>query len=150
MYPLRRGPAFTFPHFPSSLHLTEHNASFTSPTARTRLWSEWRPYFNLSRHTLLEKSPRHIIMMRLLQHWFTPRATAFIVVVKHPLSAGLAHRMWAEHARWPRVQLCGADYVDAWLAAMDLFADDAAHLQHKMAVYFEDMAAGDVQGLASY
>ena len=36
---------------------------------------------------LVDKSPRNMLMMRLLQHWFGPDHTFFIVVLRHPLGS---------------------------------------------------------------
>ena len=40
----------------------------------------------MSKPVLLEKSPRHMMMTRLLQHWFGSERSTFVVVMKHPLS----------------------------------------------------------------
>ena len=69
----------------ADMHLNE-----TSPQAtlyhRDRLFSGWHAQFNMSKPYLLEKSPRHCIITRLLQYYFTPSRTFFVAVIKHPLA----------------------------------------------------------------
>ena len=50
-----------------------------------KVYGEWRRYWNVSRSVLVEKSPRHMLMTRLLQHWFTPLRTHFLIVLRHPV-----------------------------------------------------------------
>ena len=50
------------------------------------MYAEWRRYWDVSKPILVEKSPRHIIMTRLLQHWFGADQTFFIVIMRHPLA----------------------------------------------------------------
>ena len=64
-----------------------HVATAHQPLTRLRhqVYSEWRRYWDVSKPILIEKSPRHILMTRLLQHWFTPEQTLFVVVLRHPV-----------------------------------------------------------------
>jgi hypothetical protein len=67
------------------MHLTEASA-YATTDHRDRLYADWRMHWNVSKPILLEKSPRHCVMMRLLQHWFTAERSAFIVLLRHPLA----------------------------------------------------------------
>ena len=67
------------------MHLTEHS-TFAIERARDILYAEWRQYWHVERGILVEKSPRHALMTRLLQHWFTPERTSFVVLLRHPLA----------------------------------------------------------------
>ena len=82
------------------MHLSEHDMRFASNDQRDRLFEDWRPYFDLSKPYMLEKSPRHSIMTRLLQYYFTPPRTYFIALIKHPLAT--MREVW-DSKPWTRV-----------------------------------------------
>ena len=68
----------------SSVYATEAN--------RIKLYAEWRRYWQPSKPVLVEKSPRHMLMTRLLQWYFTPERTRFVVVLRHPIAT-----VWEEY-----------------------------------------------------
>ena len=128
------------------MHLTDADVNGSDHNLRTILYSQWRPFWHVHKPVLLEKSPRHIGMLRLLQHWFTARNTYVIVVVKHPL--GPFARTWADvENRANSSRNCGEMRVIEWLTAMDMVVEDFKHIRHKAVVYLEDMARANTQGL---
>ena len=42
---------------------------YANATCRDHVYAAWRQYWNITRPVLIEKSPRHILMTRLLEHW---------------------------------------------------------------------------------
>ena len=45
----------------------DDSAPVATAACRDQLYAEWRPYWDVSKPVLVEKSPRHILMTRLLQ-----------------------------------------------------------------------------------
>ena len=73
------------PAFRTGMRLLD-NSSYATTAARDQLYAEWRRLWQPHNHTILiEKSPRHSLMTRLLQYWFTPERTYFVVMLRHPL-----------------------------------------------------------------
>ena len=113
---------------------------------RRRLMAAWGPYWNLSRPVLLEKSPNHMLMMRMLRCVFSPERTQFVLTVRHPLGAtAFSWRMGKGQLRARRD--CGAAYVEHWLRQMETVAADMQHLGGAVhIVQYENFTAGDVAG----
>ncbi len=73
------------PAFRPGMRLLD-NSSYATTAARDQLYAEWRRLWQPHNHTILiEKSARHSLMTRLLQYWFTPERTYFVVMLRHPL-----------------------------------------------------------------
>ena len=47
---------------------------------------QWRQYWHTEQRVLLEKSPRHALMTRLLQYYYGAERTSFLVLLRHPLA----------------------------------------------------------------
>ena len=62
-----------------------------------RLFSQWKPLWDLSKPYLLEKSPPNLVRMRFLQRLFP--STYVIVIVRHPIPVSLATWKWMG---WPK------------------------------------------------
>lgn len=119
-------------------HLTEASA-LVSPSAPRRLFESWRPYWDLSRPFLLEKSPPNLVRMRFLQALF-PTAL-FVVVVRHPITVSLATRQRG------RRQSLGS-LVAHWRRAHEIVRDDASHLANLLIVRYEDLLEGPDEAAA--
>jgi hypothetical protein len=68
-------------------------------------------FWNISKPILAEKSPRHMMMTRLLQYWFTEQRSFFIAILRHPLAQSRANYWSRNHDT-----TCGAAGVAHWLA----------------------------------
>ena len=118
-------------------HLTEAS-HLVSPANAEALLQSWRPYWDLSRTFLLEKSPPNILMSRFLQALF-PDA-AFVMVVRHPVTVALSTKKWTHFiSRDPRKFASLSGLVKHWLIAHRLLAEDLPHLRRVCVVYYEDL-----------
>ncbi len=84
-----------------------------TPMLRDRLYVEWRLFWDLKRPILVEKSPPHSLITRLLQYYFTPAQTYYIALLRHPL-AQTKTSFWSRHSTVERND-CGALGVIHWL-----------------------------------
>ena len=112
---------------------------------RLALFSQWRPHWNLTRPILMEKSPRHMVMTRLLQYWFTAERTFFIAIIRHPLA--VLRRQWASSA-WKNIRgMCDVWGIDGWIKANAVMIEDFKYVKHKAVVRYEHLMGGDTDGL---
>lgn len=118
-------------------HLTE-SSPLVDPVNASTLLREWRPYWDLSRKYLIEKSPPNMVMTRFLQALF-PEAY-FIIVVRHPVTVALSTKKWTRFvSRDPRKFASLSTLVEHWLIAHRLLMDDLPFLQRVHVVYYEDL-----------
>ena len=118
-----------------------------SPACALQLYAEWRPQWNVSKPILVEKSPRHIVMTRLLQHWFTPERSFFIVILRHPFGTlSSMFRKAADVDKKFNNASCGAVVVKEWLDMHETLFADLQHIKHKVVVHYERFAIVDPQG----
>jgi hypothetical protein len=127
-------------------HLTERSPLAT-PESADRLLADWRPYWDLDRPLLVEKSPPNLIMGRFLQAIFP--GCALIVVVRHPVVVALSTKKWrrlvsANVARYSTV----SGLVAHWLRAHELLLEDAPLLRRLHVVRYEDLVEHPVDELA--
>ena len=100
--------------------------------------AQWRQYWNVTKPVLLEKSPRHILMTRILQHWFTHQRSYFIVILRHPLAAGAYAYIPQDNPG--HIILCMGWMVSNWLHEYGILFNDLKHIRHKIVVHFEHFA----------
>jgi hypothetical protein len=124
--------------FAAEAHLTERSPLCT-PSVGPRLFEQWRPYWDLSKPVLLEKSPPNLLAARLLQAAF-PRAY-FVMVVRHPAIVTLSTRKWARRRSLPSL-------IEHWFHAHRLFEGDAPHLRRLLVVKYEHMVLAPGRALA--
>jgi len=117
--------------FADEAHLTEESPLATSANAE-RLLSEWRPYWDLDKPVLLEKSPPNLLMTRFLQALY-PQAY-FVVVLRHPVVVSLSTRKWTRGTSL-------SSLVEHWFHAHDVFSGDAPHLERVHVAKYEDLVA---------
>lgn len=123
--------------FHEQAHLTEQSPLVTEENRR-KLWSEWAPYWDLSKRFLLEKSPPNIVRTRFLEAML-PR-TSFILMMRHPLAVSFATRKWYRHYRinWRSL----SRIMEHWLVAHEIFLEDQQHLKSaSMVIKYEDFVA---------
>lgn len=92
--------------------------------------SNWGPYWDLQRHVLVEKSPRHVLMTRYFQQIFTPERSFFIIILRHPLGA---MHMYTEPAACMRL----SEYLRHWFAIHNTVVADIRHLKHAVVVQYD-------------
>ena len=127
--------------FDPAAYLNE-SSPLINDTNRERLVSEWAPFWNLTKHVLEEKSPRHITMTRFLQAMFGAERSYFLVVLRHPL--GTVH----EHFLSSRQQhYCAGPIIEHWLTIHRHLLDDLPHLQNVVLMHYEEFVEGDTQAI---
>lgn len=132
VYPTARafgGPGH-FARHPEA-HRTERHAA--DPAAEAdRLMDAWRPYWDLERPVLVEKSPPNLIMTRYLQAIFP--GAAFVMVVRHPVMVNLATARWRRATSLSRL-------LDNWFRAHTTLAGDARQVRRLLIVRYERLVA---------
>ena len=73
---------------------------------RQAIFSEWKPFWDMKRTFLVEKSPQALLKINLLRDVFKDCADnmRFLVVIKHPISLNIAtprHQSWLYHRENP-------------------------------------------------
>ncbi len=122
--------------FHPDAHLTELSVLVTDEN-RQKLFSEWSPYWDLSKQYLLEKSPPNLIRTRFLQAMFPD--SYFIIMLRHPLAVSYATRKWYKKYRiywrsFPRI-------FEHWLVCHEIFLQDQPHLKNAMVLNYEQFVA---------
>lgn len=111
--------------------LTERSPQATPENAR-KLWNEWRPYWNLDKPYLLEKSPANITKTRFLDYCF-PNAR-YVLITRHPLAQAMAISKWS-------VNRSRFQFLLNWSLAHDYFRRDARYLPGHHVVPYERLCA---------
>ena len=122
------GGAGSFAFAPEA-HLTETSELLT-PENKAQLAVDWFPYWDLSKHFLLEKSPPHLLMTRFLQSAFPN--SSFVIIVRHPVAVSLATTKWNPRSL--------DSLIEHWLVAHETFEADRPHLQRVLTVGYEVLA----------
>jgi hypothetical protein len=121
------GPG-SFAFAPES-HLTESSELLT-PENKAQLGADWFPYWDLSKHYLLEKTPQNVLMTRFLQSVFPN--SSFVIIMRHPVAVSLATTKWTTRSL--------DSLIEHWLVAHEIVETDRPHLQRVMTVRYETMA----------
>ncbi|HEV7196847.1 MAG TPA: sulfotransferase, partial [Pedococcus sp.] len=119
-------------------HLTEESALAT-PDSAARLWTSWKPFWNLDKRILIEKSPSNLVMTRFLQALF-PDA-AFLMIVRHPVVVTLSTAKWAPRTPLPLV-------MDNWFVAHDRLRADLPHLSRAKVITYEALTRRPAETVA--
>lgn len=112
-------------------HRTERHAADPAAEAAA-LMAAWRPYWDLERPVLVEKSPPNLVMARYLQALF-PDA-AFVMVVRHPVMVSLATARWRRATPVSRL-------LDNWFRAHTTLTEDAREVRRLHIVRYERLVA---------
>ncbi len=113
--------------FEAAAHLTE-TSPLASPESGRKLFGEWRPYWDLRKTHLLEKSPPNLLQTRFLQALF-PDAS-FLMLLRHPVAVSYATR------KWSRTTL--RSLIRHWLTCHEIFEEDRKHLSRVLVLKYED------------
>lgn len=113
--------------FNSSSYMDETHL-LANPSTAEILWNNWKPYWNLSKTFLLEKSPPNLIRTRFLQSLFPN--SVFIIILRHPVAVAYATRKWCD-ASIPSM-------VEHNLHCYERFQKDQKHLNNVHVLRYED------------
>jgi hypothetical protein len=107
-------------------------SDLVSASNRSRLFSQWSTYWDLTKRVLIEKSPPNLLKTRFLQALF-PNAH-FIMITRHPVAVAYATRGWAAGAsHLPLERL-----IQHWLTCYETFEQDCPRLRHVLLLRYED------------
>eukprot|EP00049_Salpingoeca_infusionum_P001501 m.48771 g.48771 ORF g.48771 m.48771 type:complete len:500 (-) comp11059_c0_seq1:309-1808(-) len=103
---------------------------------RIKLFNEWGRYWNTSKRVLVEKSPRHVNMMRFLQAMFGEDTSQFIIVMRHPFGTW----NWMRHKMESMIRAtCASTFVLQWLKIHDIIRDELPFMKNVRIFQFEDL-----------
>lgn len=128
--------------FDDQAHLTEASVLVTEANRR-KLSAEWRPYWDLEKPFLLEKSPPNLIRTRFLQAMFPQ--SYFIIFLRHPIAVSLATRRWYRTARIYTIRL--QTVFAHWVVCHEIFDKDRQYLQRYIVMKYEDFVFDPAQSL---
>lgn len=111
-------------------HMIESHPAATAETAQ-KLFDAWKPYWDLSKPFLAEKSPPTILRTRLFQKLFPD--SYFVVIVRHPAASALATIKFA-----PTIPV--DQMIEHWVHCHEVFLADAAHLKRVVVVKYEQFS----------
>lgn len=146
VYPAARsyGGAGRFALDPRS-HLTEAS-DLVRPDTAQRLSDAWRPYWDLERRYLVEKSPPNIVMNRFLQAVYP--GSGIIVVMRHPVIVALSTVKWRRILSRHAQNHASLDtMLDNWVHAYTTFLGDLPHLDRVTVLRYEDLVTEPAQTL---
>jgi hypothetical protein len=123
--------------FVPEAHLTEASP-LVSDVNRERLFSAWRPYWDLNRPALLEKTPQNLVQTRFLQAMFPE--SSFVIITRHPVAVAYATRKWSHSSLYT--------LLEHWCRCHEVFAQDRTHLRRVLTLAYEDLAASPEASLA--
>jgi hypothetical protein len=117
--------------FHKAAYLDEQSPLVTAAKGE-KLFNEWKPYWNLSKPVLLEKSLPTLIRTRFLQALFPQ--SYFVIVTRHPIATTLATKKWR-----PRRLL--VSLFEHWFVCYERFIADSAQVQNVFLLKYEDFVA---------
>lgn len=124
--------------FHEEAYLNETSPLVTTAN-RQKLFEEWKPYWDLSKPVLLEKSLPNLIRARFLQALFPQ--SYFVIVTRHPVATTLATKKWR-----PRRLL--TSLFEHWFVCYERLLADRAHLQNVFVLRYEDFVANPAATIA--
>lgn len=116
--------------FRRRLHLTEATIGADEDGA-IAMWRAWRPFWDLSKPNVVEKSPPNIVRARFFQAAF-PSVT-FVMIVRHPIPVSLATRKWCRATHYQLVR--------HWARVHEVMIGDLEKIRSAIVVRYEDMVA---------
>lgn len=123
--------------FDEEAHLTEESDIATTESAQLLL-EQWGARWDQSQPVLVEKSPPNLVRTRFLQQLFPD--SAFVVILRHPISVSLASLKWAKHPVQRRLKRRTLDrLVDHWVTCHRILEADAAHIKRLHVLKYEDL-----------
>ncbi|MCL4267308.1 MAG: sulfotransferase [Anaerolineae bacterium] len=117
--------------FHAAAYLDESSPLVTAANGE-KLFNEWKPYWDLSKPVLLEKSLPNLIRTRFLQALFPQ--SYFLIVTRHPVATTLATKKWR-----PRRLL--TSLFEHWFICYERLIADSPQLQNVFLLKYEDFVA---------
>lgn len=117
--------------FKPGSHLTERSR-FATPEIRDHVWQTWSPFWDTRKHFLLEKSPSHLLRLRLFQSLF-PKSK-IIVILRHPIAQSMAISKWALGRKL-------LQHLLNWHLCHEILLRDLRHLENVHFVSFENLCS---------
>jgi RimJ/RimL family protein N-acetyltransferase len=115
--------------------MTEQHPLAHKETAEA-LFTQWSPYWDLSKPYLVEKTPITLTRTRLFQALF-PDAY-FVAIVRHPAAVALA--TYNAYASFMVPDLTITDLIENWVRGYEILKEDAPHLKRFTRICYEDFA----------
>lgn len=116
--------------FSPDAHLTEQSELLTVEN-KAKLAVQWFPYWDLSKHLLLEKSPPNLVWTRFLQSAFPN--SSFVIIERHPVAVSLATEKWSPTGL--------PSLIEHWLVAHETYQADRSHLRRVMTIKYETLVS---------
>lgn len=123
------------------------NSTLATTANRLKLYAEWRRCWNVSKEIMVEKSPQHMIMTRLLQWYFKPEQSTFVVVLRHPLGTLRTTMFNSETQKQLFRRDCGAAAIQHWLHIHDALFADIPFLKKVTVLHYERLVLGSSQAV---
>jgi hypothetical protein len=106
----------------------DESSPLVSEENRQKLLHEWRPYWDLSRPVLLEKSLPNLIRSRFLQALFPE--SYFIILTRHPIATTLATKKWRPRQLLPQL-------FEHWFICYERLQADRKHVKNVFMLQYE-------------
>jgi len=119
--------------------LTEESPLATQENAR-KVFTAWKPYLDLSRPIVIEKSPPNLVRTRFLQKLFPN--SQFVIILRHPVAVSYATRIWTNIR--PMYYM-----FKHWVHCHRVFDQDRAQLHNVMVVHYEHLVSDPERCLSS-
>ena len=116
--------------FAPQVHLTELSP-LASEASRRTLFEQWRPYWDLNKPYLLEKTPQNIVQTRFLQALFPN--SYFLIITRDPIAVAYATRKWSHTSLYA--------LIEHWLRCHEIFEEDRTRLNRVRVIRYEDFVA---------
>lgn len=117
--------------FHAQAHLTEAS-HLVSEENRTKLFSDWKRYWDTDKPFLLEKSPPNLIRTRFLQAMFPE--SRFLILVRHPIAVAYATE------KWSRTQTIYS-LIRHWAVCHEIYARDRPYLRNVFELKYENLVS---------
>src|SRR5262249_4321441 len=109
-----------------------------TPQTTAALFAQWRPYWDLTRPFLLEKTPITLLRTRFFQSLFPN--SHFVVIIRHPAPVALAtYNALASFGAADGLTM--AHLIEHWLIWHEIFRRGAPRLRRLCVLKYEDFVA---------
>lgn len=109
----------------------DEQSELVSVENKTKLLSEWSPYWDENCPVWVEKSPPNLLRLRFLQALF-PNAY-FVTIIRHPVAVALATQKWSKTS-WD-------DLIHHWIVAHQIHQADRSKIKRELCFSYEYMTS---------
>ncbi len=96
---------------------------------KSKLFTEWSKYWDLSKEYLIEKSPPNLVRTLFLQAIFPD--SYFITIYRHPIATSLATKKWSKTSHY--------SLIKHWLVCHNQYLEDKKTLKNNLDINYEDL-----------